>query len=275
MFNSTVLEVAIGMVFCFGSVALITSSLNEALASLLKLRASTLLNGVKALLNDSQFNGLALSMYNHALVHPRGNGTATGSGDLQNCPSYIDANHFAQALIDTLQTVPGNFTQLGRDIDNIPNAQLRQALQGMYQRANGDVQRLQEQVSSWFDSAMERVSGAYRRQTQLICFTLALLLAIALNIDCFHLFKALWLHPALIAQLELPDGSQAGAAYDSLQQLPIGWQEQPSTCGAWLIMFGGWLVTATSALFGAPFWFHLLQRLLPLRTAPATNTPAG
>jgi hypothetical protein len=27
----------------------------------------------------------------------------------------------------------------------------------------------------------------------------------------------------------------------------------------------GWLVTAAAALFGAPFWFDLLQRLVNLR----------
>ena len=37
MFNSTVLEVAIGMVFCFASIALIVSSIYEALASILGL----------------------------------------------------------------------------------------------------------------------------------------------------------------------------------------------------------------------------------------------
>jgi hypothetical protein len=43
MLNSTVLEVAFGLVFCFASVALIASSVYEALASWMNLRAKTLL----------------------------------------------------------------------------------------------------------------------------------------------------------------------------------------------------------------------------------------
>ena len=52
MLSSTVLEVAIGLVFCSGSVAIVASSIYEAVASILKLRANTLLQGVKDLLNN-------------------------------------------------------------------------------------------------------------------------------------------------------------------------------------------------------------------------------
>ena len=39
MFNSPVLEVAIGLVFCYASVALMVSSVTEAISSALRLRA--------------------------------------------------------------------------------------------------------------------------------------------------------------------------------------------------------------------------------------------
>lgn len=60
MFNSTVLEVAIGLVFCYASVALITSSIYEALASWLGLRSKNLLTGIKSLLNANSAFGDAL-----------------------------------------------------------------------------------------------------------------------------------------------------------------------------------------------------------------------
>ena len=53
MLSSTAVEVAIGLVFCYASVALITSSIYESIASLLSLRANSLLTGVKRLLNAS------------------------------------------------------------------------------------------------------------------------------------------------------------------------------------------------------------------------------
>jgi hypothetical protein len=92
MLGSTVLEVAIGLVFCFASIALIASSVYEAIASLWKLRASSLLDGVKSMLNDPHFTGLARAPYNNALVKPRGPGTATTQRDLASKPSYIEPN---------------------------------------------------------------------------------------------------------------------------------------------------------------------------------------
>jgi hypothetical protein len=63
MFNSAILDVAIGLVFCFASVALFVSVVNEAIASALKLRHKTLLAGIKLLLNDPDGSGLVLKLY--------------------------------------------------------------------------------------------------------------------------------------------------------------------------------------------------------------------
>lgn len=260
MLNSTVLEVAIGLVFCYASVALIVSSINEAIASALKLRSRTLLNGVKSLLNDHQLNGLALDIYNHALVNPKAPGTASSEKDLTSKPSYIEPNNFAVSLIDAVQTIPGNFKQLGEDINAIQDPQLKQLLQGMYARASGDIENLHTQLAAWFDAGMHRVSGDYKRQSQLYCFLIAFIIAALFNIDSFHLFKTLWEHASMAAQISMPSTSTPD--WDQLRKLPIGWQE-PYNAG--LLTFAGWLVTASSAQFGAPFWFDLLQQLIRLR----------
>ena len=70
MFNSTILDVIIGLVFCFASVALFVSAVSEFLASLLKLRHKTLLTGIQKLLNDPQGTGLVKALYEHAMINP-------------------------------------------------------------------------------------------------------------------------------------------------------------------------------------------------------------
>jgi hypothetical protein len=72
MFNGTVLEVAIGLVFCYASVALIASSIYEAIASWLNLRSETLFKGIQSLLNEGvgSNQALLLGIYNHALACP-------------------------------------------------------------------------------------------------------------------------------------------------------------------------------------------------------------
>jgi hypothetical protein len=266
MFGSTVLEVAIGLTFCYGTLALIVSTVQEALASAFRLRANTLLGGVKSMLNDPRFSGLAQQVYAHPLVNPHGDGAATDQRSLRAKPSYIEPMHFAMALVDSIQKVPGNVARLGADIDALDDPQLRRALQALYQRAGGDLQRFQESVAGWFDSAMERVSGAYKRQSLLMSLLLSLLLTIMFNIDSIHLFQALWQQPGLAANIKAAPVALDRATFDALWTLPIGWTSFPPVFnGEFLLRVAGWLVTASTALFGAPFWFDILQRAMQMR----------
>ena len=267
MFGSTVVEVAFGLVFCYASIALIASSLQEALASALRLRAQTLLVGIKTMLNDPGFTNLARAVYRHALVNPHDDGRGLDQGSMKNKPSYIEPAHFAAALVDGLQSAPGDFEQLGRDIAVLPDAQLRTLLLGFHRRAGGDLQHFQALLADWFDGAMERVSGTYKRRSQLICVLITLVLAILFNIDSIHLFRTLWQHPMLVAQLGAAPGTLDDPhMIDALWNLPIGWQDYPpANTSALLLKLVGWLLTASSALFGAPFWFDMLQRLVKVR----------
>ncbi len=268
MLNSTTLEVAIGLVFCYASVALIVSSINEAIASALKLRSKSLLTGVKTLLNDPTFTGLALNLYNHGLVSPHDSGTATDEKALSNKPSYIDSQHFAIALIDSIQTKTGDFIQLGADINAIPDPQIKQLLQGIYARASGKIESVHAELATWFDSSMDRLSGSYKRRSQLCCFIIALVIAALFNIDSFHLFATLWQHPSITAGIT-PPASSKDIPWEMLMSLPIGWTDGTTlSSAASAINFSqstGWLVTASATLFGAPFWFDLLQKLVRLR----------
>ena len=281
MFNSTVLEVAIGLIFCYASVALIASSVYEAIASWLNLRSKTLLSGLVVLLNAKSGDGqdLLLRIYNDALAHPTGDGSAKKLEDVKNKPSYISPKSFAFALIHAIQSVSNNADDFSRSINAIKDDQLRELLQKLYLKTSGNLDALQHELALWFDQAMGKVSGVYKKQSQMWCFIIALVLAVGFNIDSVHLFKTLWLHPASIAQLNLPSSNQilVESAYTQLQTLPIGWGDtfdvsllfRPSA-----IM--GWLVTASASLFGAPFWFDLLKMLVRLRgtgTKPEGEPP--
>jgi hypothetical protein len=162
--------------------------------------------------------------------------------------------------------MPGNYDQLGRDIDAIRDPQLKRALQGIYQRAGGSLPAFQDGLAAWFDSAMERVSGSYKRRSLLVSLLLSLLLAILFNIDSIHLFRSLWQHPAVAAQLVSAPSSVDKATIEALFTLPIGWTTFPPVFNqAFALQVVGWMLTASTALFGAPFWFDLLQRTMQLR----------
>lgn len=269
MLGSTVLEVAIGLTFCYGTVALIVSTLQEALAAAFRLRANTLLAGVKSMLNDPRFDGLARAVYLHPLVNPHTDGTQPSERDMRTRPSYIEPAHFAIALVDSLWKVPGDFVQLSNAIEAIPDPQVRQVMRGLYGRAR-DLQQFQDMLAGWFDNAMARMSGTYKRRQLLISLLLALLLAILFNIDSIHLFRTLWQQPALAAHLHDAPGALDPAVFDAMMALPIGWTRFPPVANAdFALQVAGWIVTASTALFGAPFWFDLMQRVVRMRSTGA------
>ena len=59
MFGSSVLEVATGIAFICLLLSLVCTVINECIASLINQRGKNLLEGIKNLLDDSKFTGLA------------------------------------------------------------------------------------------------------------------------------------------------------------------------------------------------------------------------
>lgn len=309
MFSSTVLDVAIGDVFAFLAISLLTSAVIEAINSVLGLRAKSLLKGIQQIVNDPNFTGLAKTLYEHAAINPRGGAESAAGGvaaPKANPPAYIDKHQFATALLQITgisAAATGNppsaaaaqafITALNANVAAIANPQIRSLLSGIILRSQGDLDKIQNAVADWFDSAMDRVGGAFKRWTQLASFIIALVAAVLLNVNSIHLAAALWQHPTLVDELHLPaavsaSGSDMPSAADALNSLttnlPIGWTpghymevqtssnlKSPvwvpvwSSFGLILSLLAGCLVTAFATLFGAPFWFDVLQGFVRLK----------
>ncbi len=281
MFGSTILDLAIGLIFTFLIISLVTSTATEALASVLGWRANTLLQGIKDLLNDQNFKGLALSIYNHGLTNPQANGTATEEKDLTAKPSYINEKQFASALTELAgisSSVTGSPSEIVKAMEanidtNIKDPQLNTTLKGIVDRAGGDINKINTDISQWFNQGMERVAGVYKRWTQYWTLGIALGLAIALNLDTVRIAQALWDQPMLLKSLSpLASGVSAADALQKFQDLglPFGWDTEAIkyfTHCHWYFALAGWIITALATLFGAPFWFDTLQKFVQLRGA--------
>src|ERR1700730_12469376 len=101
MFGSSVLDVAIGLIFIYLLLSLACTALNEVLASFLNKRGAYLFEGVKNLLNDPAFTGLAQQIYNHGLVDSLSR-DATSPRIGNRMPSYLSSATFSLALLDVL-----------------------------------------------------------------------------------------------------------------------------------------------------------------------------
>ena len=164
---------------------------------------------------------------------------------------------------------------------------LRESLLSALTASSDKVDEIQGNLEEWFDQSMDRVSGWYRRRMRAVTFGLALGLAVLINADAIAVVRALWmsedlrtLSSAVAEELEASDDpsdfASVAASIEALNQFPIGWsvQEPRPIAGTalpnfdpspwWLAPFG-WLLTAVSALVGAPFWFDALGRLVRLR----------
>src|SRR6267378_3643573 len=95
MFGSTVIDIAIGLVFVYLLLSLICSAVNEIIERFAKYRASDLERGIKELLHDQAWVD---QIYKHPLVNGLFEGAYEPGG--KKLPSYIPATNFALALMD-------------------------------------------------------------------------------------------------------------------------------------------------------------------------------
>lgn len=281
MFGSTILDVLVAVVFTFLGVSLAASAITEAIASLLRLRQTTLLFGIKRLLNDPAFEGLARAVYDHALVDPLACVRLPDGRITASRPAFIHPRDFALALTDVLQE-PQPERDLAASIEAVPDHRLRRVLQTLLRQASGDPGLFQAALAAWFDSSMLRLSGWYRRRAQLIAFLAAFAVAALLNADVLHVTAEVWQRPALVNLLDAGLGGDVITLQNALARLERssligwgGWATDPRN--GWpgvLTMLSGWGIAAAAALVGAPFWFDTLQRLAWVRGACTTTARA-
>ena len=210
------LEVAIGLSFIFFLSSLVLASIHEMLETLLKARAKYLWNGIIELLNDpdtaNSGRNVAIKLYLHPLIQGLMRGNINDKNLFSKLPSYIPTRSFALALLDqaaqgkltentqTNRTLPAALSplqQLRLAVEGIENSQVRTALAQAIDTASGDFATAQSNVEHWFDSAMDRVSGWYKRRSQWIVFILGLAMAICLNVNTLTIAESLSTSAAL------------------------------------------------------------------------------
>jgi hypothetical protein len=186
---------------------MICSALQEWIAAIFALRAKTLYEGITAMLGSD--HNLRDQILGHPLIDGLSHKTFWNVLFRRPArPSYISAEIFAKAFVAeanlTNATVPS--TAPGAATPQVPNLarnnqplqqNTRQLIQTLLDVAPGDIDVLRKNVEDWYNDGMDRVSGWYKRKTQVITIILGLLLAVCLNADTFMLTRAFWNDPVL------------------------------------------------------------------------------
>jgi hypothetical protein len=213
MFNSSVIDVAIGLVFVFLLLSLIASAVKEGLEAMFKQRAKELERGIKELVGDvdtgKQGDGKATgkdqsdgttsqtksadaliaqkfvaSLYDHGLINSLFKGTY-GTTKKNDLPSYIPSKNFALALLD-LWRQESNATPAVE----LPS-HVKQALRAFTITAGTDLTKMQALIEDWYNTSMDRVAGWYKRRTQWWLIGIGLVITIVVNADSIEIVKRL------------------------------------------------------------------------------------
>ena len=300
MFGSEILDIAVGMVLVYLLLSLILTAVQETLEAWLKTRAANLERSLRELLQGD--DALVERFYDHPLVYALHATPRSGSGDAAAAPkarpSYIPRETFAAALIDLVKTDPDKVSP-----------ELKRAFDGLNNLADGDLTKLRREIETWFDGAMDRASGWYKRKVHARLFWLGLGVALILNVNSVILGHHLAVDPQsreyanrlaenIAANPPGADREKLKAFQDQLEEvgLPIGWSnsdivriersfparpESPGWLyclqwlGALLALIAGYAITALAVTMGAPFWFDLLNKFMVIRSTvkPTEKSP--
>jgi len=197
LLGSTLLEVGIGVIFVYLLLSLLCSAFSELIEAFAKHRARDLEIGIGKLLSDP---GLAEAFFNHPLVKPLG-----------EKPSYIPSRTFSLALwsLATTGAAKGEKTVAGvtrdlhtikrviADLDDAKYHNIKISLLTLIDEAGNDLGKARTNIEGWYDDAMERVSGWYKRRTHLRLIAMGFIAAALLNVDTINVVKALWYNDTL------------------------------------------------------------------------------
>lgn len=276
----TATDVAIGLVFLYLLLALLVTTLQELVASILEWRAKNLYAAIEDMLKNGEESELVKKLYEHTLIKN------LIQRNRDKLPSYMPSKTFAMALLDVLQEKTTVSAALGADkalagakelVSKLPKEfkDLKRTLNlliGDAERYEQDLDKqaakFSEGIEAWFNDRMARASGWYKRKAQFISLGLAVAVSGLCNASSLDVAAALWKDASLRAAVV----SSAQAAHDQASasllssHLPIGWAGGfAQGWDGWLTPVG-WLITALAVSLGATFWFDALGRLLQLRS---------
>ena len=187
----------------------------------------SLLNVVDAMPAGPERRGLR-AMVNRIVT------TGQGMKELRNALPYVQDRRYRSALSDIVNQIDEEVSLLGVEpsgnvallagIKQIENSNLRNSLATvMYSADSMDAAR--QNLETWFSNSMSRASDNYKARMKGLSVAVALVFALALNIDTLNIAQTLWEDPARRDQIssELNYSVQSGELQSQVDVVqPLG-----------------------------------------------------
>jgi hypothetical protein len=300
LLNSTVLDLAIGIIFVYLFLAVMCTTINEWIAGITSVRARTLAEGIQQLLDQQKGSDPTRSFLEDFYAHPLISGMLKpGKKGLAAHPSYLPSRTFATAVMDLatkgkLGSI--SFLDLENGVKALPDGDVKTALLALLQNASGDLGHAQKNIEEWFDDTMERASGWYKRRTEVVTACVAIVLTIGTNADTMRIGRLLWTNGTLRATIvekarnRAETGREQASRTESVQYpdkndpLKPAFKPSPDELNALKPLLGwsgqdlygwsqwpsrllGWILSIIAISLGAPFWFDTLNKFMNIRNA--------
>lgn len=230
---STVLDVAIGIVFVFFLFSIVASGIHELVARVLATRSKQLWRALGNLLDDDHETQAGLQRASTLVLgltrsrDPRptlaqalnpapdsvtqklwAHSMVRGLDDTDRWQkwtrtrlSHIEPDLFSRALLDVLSgdTLIADTATFQDFVSELPNCELRRELSAIARHAGEYIEDVREDVGHWFDTRMEALSKAYRRRTRWWLFVVGVIVAVGFNVDAIHVTDTFYEQDALRA----------------------------------------------------------------------------
>lgn len=196
MFDSQILDIAIALSFTYFLLGLIVSSVNEIMMMSLKKRNKILEYAIRNLLFDDHWKGIAGKIIDSPFIQSLKKNNA-------HFPAYIPAKNFALAVLDTIRGGDTGLLTTGkiREIlaaENSPvKGETKRILLGLLDLAEDNFSNFQASLEKFYDDAMERAGGWYKKEIQKWLFFISFGITVILNVDTIQITKTLWQDPSL------------------------------------------------------------------------------
>jgi hypothetical protein len=222
MFGFPILEVAIGLCFVYLLLSFICTTVNETIVALTGRRGKMLAGGIETLLGDADLKD---KVYSHPLIK-----SLTQGGSK---PSYIPSDKFALALMDivTGEGKSAGDPQALRQAAGLDafkeSGDLRKTLNTVLVNQAGHLANDQQKIADWYDHAMDRLSGAYKRRTTLWVWGLALIITLMTNADTVRITRVLWSNQAV--RSAVVNAAQSRAQQTPPEPMPLVEYKDPNS----------------------------------------------
>jgi hypothetical protein len=118
----------------------------------------------------------------------------------KNHANYLSPRNFSATLTDIItgaQKSKVAFNDIVDGVNALPDGEVKKSLLALLRRSEADIDKARFAIEGWFNDAMDRVSGWYKRRTQLWTIIIAAVLTLVANADTIQIGRKLWTDPVL------------------------------------------------------------------------------